>query len=208
MKKRIGSLLLAVLLVVSLVTCAAAAEPAVLSGLRLSATRLLGQTSVQVFLTEEGATNGRIEVTYDAEKLELVSVKAANESWFTSVNSEEEGLVSFAWAASDLGAEETRMFRLVFRELGSKKDSLVIGGEVTELYDSGKVLETKPSKVSIEVKEDNVSDVIIGGITSGAVAVIPSWTSTATGPRKRSPRPMRTDWSTAPTPITSLPTQP
>lgn len=153
-KRRIGSMLLAVLIVLSLCTGVFAAEPE--SGLRLTAKQTGSQIAVDVWLTSEGATNGRIVVSYDHELVTLRSAVSADRSWITSINTETEGEVAFAWAASDLPAEETCMAHLVFLPANKILDELTFEAEVTELYDSGTALTPDPAEASVTIQEKEV----------------------------------------------------
>lgn len=156
-------MLLAALIVLSLCTGVFAAEPE--SGLRLTAKQTGRQIAVDVWLTSEGATNGRIVVSYDNELVTLRSATAADRSWITSINTETEGEVSFAWVASNLPAEETCMAHLVFLPANADLDKLTFEAEVTELYDSGTVLTPDPAEASVTIQE---KDVPTGGAGSSS----------------------------------------
>lgn len=162
-------MLLAALIVLSLCTGVFAAETE--SGLRLTAKETNNQIAVDVWLTAEDATNGRIVVSYDHNLVTLLSATPANRSWITSINAETKGKVAFAWAASDLPSEETCMAHLVFQPVNLMLDALTFDAEVTELYDSGTALTPDPAEASVTIQET----VVPGG--SGSTGSTGSGTS-------------------------------
>lgn len=165
LKRKIGSLLLAALLVLSLTTGALAAGTD--TGLRLTASQSGSLVAVSAYLTADGATNGRIVVSYDPDVVTLVRAVATDSSWITSINTTEEGQVALAWAASDLDAEETCMMRILFTPVKAIPAVAIFQGEITELYDSGKDLTGRVDNLTDEVQL-TVINVPVSGSGSGS----------------------------------------
>lgn len=106
-------MILALLLVLSISSAAMASATG--ASLRVSGASHDGVVTVGVYLTAEGITNGRVEVTYDAEVSELSEVIPGDARWVVSVNSETEGKVSMAWVGSSFPAEEDCLVTLKFK---------------------------------------------------------------------------------------------
>lgn len=137
MKRRILSLFLVLLTVLSLASAAMAAETSSKSPLmELEGSGDKSQASVDVYLTAQGATNGRFVLQYDPEVLTYVGAEAGSSKWVVSVDAETEGEVAFAWVGSKLTAARTRMVTVCFRALVDdyKTDVTV---KFDELYRSG-----------------------------------------------------------------------
>lgn len=153
MKKKILCILLAAVMVMSMTTGALAAgdEATEAQGLRLELTESEGTALLQVYLTAEGLTNGRLVVSYDAAKLTLAEAAVGDESWVTSLNTETAGEVGFAWAGSDLPAEETLMLTLTFSEVSEGSSAgAVYTAEVEESYNSGTAVTVEPGEAQAE----------------------------------------------------------
>lgn len=138
MKKRILSILLAMVMVVSMGTGALAADA---FGLRLDTSNGEGRIRVDAYLTAEGLTNGRIELKFDASSVMLIDVQVGDDAWITSVNRDTRGKMTFAWVGSSLEESETLMFTAVFAEV--KEDSgkgVEYTAKVKEAYDDGEVV--------------------------------------------------------------------
>ena len=133
MKKRIGSLILAMLLVLSLAANALAAG-AGSAEIILEAEQVSDKVYVTVYLTANDASNGRIAIEYDPAMLELGTV-STNSSWVTSVNRETEGKVIFAWVGSELAAKE-EMLTMMFSVKEDSFIAIAFNGEVKELYNN------------------------------------------------------------------------
>ena len=132
----IVSFLLAVVMVLTMATGAMAAEEN--QGLRLEVNYSAEGVLLKAYLTAEGLTNGRIAVEYDTDKLVLAGAEDGGENWFTSYNIATAGQVSFAWVGSDLPAEETLMFTLIFTEVEWNSGiGAVYSATVSESYQSG-----------------------------------------------------------------------
>ena len=123
MKKTFIALLLALAMVFSLTIGVSAAETTPEAELSLQVSTGKGSATVQVFLTANAATNGRLTVAYDAEALDLVEVQTSDSYAVDSINDLVDGTVSLAWVGSNLTAEKTLMLTLVFEIAeGNTKD--------------------------------------------------------------------------------------
>lgn len=146
MKKRLWKPLLALVLALSMVTVALAAPlSASVSMKSESAVDLL---SVSVDVTAEGATNGKLTVTYDPAHLILVNA-AAPGAGMVSVNSQTEGTVSLAWVGSDLPAGEATVAILNFMPTGTDWSDTVVKTQVTELYAGSTALPACESELTL-----------------------------------------------------------
>ena len=136
--KRFASALLALILVLSLSVCAfAATEPD--ATLRISGS-VQGQTAtVQVFLTAEDVTNGKIQVCYDKNLATLVNAIPANRGALYSVNTRTAGVVTLAWIGSSYPASEVVVLTLIFQVAGN--ETFRCSAAATELYRSGTALD-------------------------------------------------------------------
>lgn len=154
LKKRLGSAILALLLVLS-VSGSAFAATGTDASLRLSGAHQSGQVTVDVYLTAEGATNGKIEVGYDANQTAFASAAACVEDWVISVNAEADALVSFAWVGTALPAEETCIATLVFDVIDSDAIWTNFSAEAAEVYASGSAVGVTGAgdEISVQVKE-------------------------------------------------------
>lgn len=185
MKKRILSILLAMVMVVSMGTGALAADA---SGLRLSISYGEEEIRVDAYLTAKELTNGRIELAFDASNVKLVSIKVGNTNWITSVNRDTKGKLSFAWVGSSLSESETLMFTAVFTEV---KDGSGAGVEYTakvkEAYNNGKVVTLTNDSAKVVGQSVTVQEPIftppanIGGST-GSTGSTGTTTETVTNP--------------------------
>lgn len=153
MKKRVLSILLAMVMVLSMGTGALAADT---SGLRLSIAYSGNEIRLDVKLTAETLTNGRIVVTYDATKVSVKDVQAGNTGWISSVNTDTAGQIGFAWVGSDLTAGETRMVRVTFSEIATRSGAgAVYSATVTESYCNGAVVTLAATESSIVGESPN-----------------------------------------------------
>ena len=154
LKKRLGSAILALLLVLS-VSGSAFAATGTDASLRLSGAHQSGQITVDVYLTAEDATNGKVEVSYDADQTAFVSAAACVEDWVVSVNAEADGLVSFAWVGTALTEEETCIATLVFNVIDSDTVWAYFSVEATEVYASGSAVGVTGAsdEISVQVKK-------------------------------------------------------
>ena len=160
MKKMIVSFLLAVVMVFAMATGAMAAEGE--QGLRLEVNYSEEGVLLNAYLTAEGLTNGRITVAYDTDKLVLAGMKDGGDDWFTSYNVATAGQVSFAWVGSDLSAEETLMFTLIFTEVEWNSGiGAVYSATVSESYKSGEpaVLEDMTDETVCEERDNPFVDI-------------------------------------------------
>lgn len=137
MKTRISAFLLAVLLLLSLIPTALAAEED--SGLQMTAILQDGTIVVQTSLTDcEAVSNGRLEITYDSEAVTFERAVPANDGWIVSINYETENVVSFAWVASALPAGTAPVAELIFTINDiAELTGTTFSGQVTELYRTG-----------------------------------------------------------------------
>lgn len=159
MKKKILCILLAAAMVMSMATGALAAGDEATGGLRLELARDGENTLLLAYLSAEGLTNGRITVSFNQGRVELVGTEAGNDAWVSSFNTRTPGEVGFAWAGSDLGSGETLMFTLSFREVKSGSfDGAVYSADVEESYVSGEAVTVEPGSAQV---------------TDGAAPVIP-----------------------------------
>lgn len=154
LKKRLGSAILALLLVLS-VSGSAFAATGTDATVRLSGTHQSGQITVYVYLTAEGATNGKVEVSYDADQAAFVSAAASVEDWIVSVNGETDALISFAWVGTALSAEEICIATLVFEVIDNDAFWTNFSAEATELYASGSAVDVTSASnaIGIQIKE-------------------------------------------------------
>lgn len=137
MTKRISSLFLAALVLLSLTVTAFAAPSVSGVGVVVGATVSGSAVTVEVSVTGAGsATNGRIEVTYDPTLYALASAEPAGLQWIASVSTAEEGKVHFAWVGSDLPSDQTSVVTLVFQANGTPS-AAVFTASVLELYQNG-----------------------------------------------------------------------
>ena len=180
MKKRFGSIVLALLLVLMISSNAAAAAS---DSVSLRVTGAVDETvvTVGVYLTAEGATNGRVEVAYDAATSELSGVVPGDSGWVVSVNDETAGLVSFAWVGSDLPVDEICLATLKFNVIGPVIHTLVLtySAQVCELYVSGTEADVETVPVS---DSQNVAVIATGGQSGGTVTPLPTPPETPSEP--------------------------
>lgn len=135
MKRKLGSFLAALVMLLTVSAPAFAAD----AGVTVDVTgALLGrQVVVQVAVTAENVTNGKLRVTYDATKAELASYTVGDDSWVVSVNTETPGVIGFAWIDSDLPASAEVMLTLWFNVTDEDASSLVFRAKVEEAFASG-----------------------------------------------------------------------
>ncbi len=113
MKKQMQALLLALVLLWTMSFGAVTAQAASAAAWRLDARGDDGVVTVQLYLENgQGITNGRVVLSYDAEKLTLSEVSAADGIGLTSLNADTDGEISLAWVGSDI--TDARMLTAVF----------------------------------------------------------------------------------------------
>lgn len=165
MKRKIVSIFLAVLMVLSLCVPASAAET---TALDLDWSQWGNNLSVDALLTAKGATNGRLVITYDPSLLTLKDVSAGDDSWIVSIDTDTAGEIAFAWVASDITNPETRLVTVDFKTKttasGYKTD---VDFEITELYDNGKAM-TRPEEETLRVTSEGISVPSKGNSGSGS----------------------------------------
>ena len=138
MKKRVCIIFLALLLLLPVMASlfAASAE----SGVALVGDLIGTTATLDVSLSDvEGATNGRITVSYDADLFTFEQAQPADPDWIVSVNSVTDGEVSFAWLGSSFDAGENPVVTMVFRANDRKTFGTFIV-TAKELYNSGEPL--------------------------------------------------------------------
>lgn len=151
MKRRLLSLLLVLLTVLSASTAAFAADDTAASpAMELAWSRDGDQVTAELYLTAPGATNGRAVITYDPAVLTLESASAADQGWITSLDIGTAGKVAFAWVDSELSAASTRMLTLALKAAGSES-STTIQAEMTELYQNQAAM-TLPESASQTIR--------------------------------------------------------
>lgn len=158
--KKLGALALCLALVVGMVPAALAAGTAQLG---LSAERTDGVTTVTVRLRgDAGATNGRVQVSYDPALVTMTDCQPGEQNWaVTSLDDglvpaldengqpvinedhtdyvyEESGVVSFAWVGSDLPADAV-VLTLTFADVEQEEpvQSVTYSAACVELYAEG-----------------------------------------------------------------------
>ena len=137
MTKRISSLFLSALLLLSLVATAFAAPSESGAGIVVDASLSGSTATVEVSATGAGgATNGRIVVTYDPSLYTYLSAEPADPAWIVSINTSEEGKVSFAWVGSVLPSGQAAVVTLTFQAVGAPK-AAAFTASAEELYQSG-----------------------------------------------------------------------
>lgn len=144
MRKRAIKPLLALVMALAMTTAALAAPMGTAVSLKSEAA--VDLLSVTVDLTAEGATNGKLTVTYDPTHLILVNA-ACTGAGASSVNTQTEGVVDVAWVGSDLPSGEAAVAILNFAPAGTDWSSTVVKAEVTELYASGTPLDPCESEI-------------------------------------------------------------
>lgn len=141
MTKRISSLFLAALVMLSLATTAFAAPSVSGVGIVVDRSGSGSTVTVTVSLTDAaGATNGRIELEYDPSLYTISGsdVEPANSQWITSVNLTESGKVYFAWIASVLPSEKTPLVTMKFHVIDTSGSAGTVGAfsaTAEELYE-------------------------------------------------------------------------
>lgn len=154
MKKRVLSILLAMVMVLSMGTGALAAGT---SGLRLNLTYSGNEICLDVNLTAETLTNGRIVVTYDADKVSVKNVQVGSTEWISSVNTDTAGQIGFAWVGSDLTADATCMVSVTFTEVSARSGAgAVYAATVMESYCDGAVVTLDTTEHSVVGKSTYV----------------------------------------------------
>lgn len=132
MKRRIITMLLVLVMVLSMATAVSAAGTDGSAALGLKLTKADGEAVVTVTLQGcEGVTNGRFSVDYDADVLTLVGVEVSDAYAMSSVNDETAGTVWLAWVGSDLTAERTLMLTLYFT---AAEDTVTVSAESDGIY--------------------------------------------------------------------------
>ena len=134
MKTRIRSFIMAMLLVLSMTatTLAAGTDSAV--SIDLQAEQLTDLIVLNVNLTAEHITNGRVVINYDAQQVKLERVNDVDKC-VTSVNDTVSGELAVAWVGGNFSGT-VNAFKVVFRLVG---DDEIVGfdGEIVELYSNG-----------------------------------------------------------------------
>ncbi len=165
MKRKIVSILLVSLMVLSLCVPASAAEDA---GLELDWTERGSYLAVDALIEAQGVTNGRIVITYDPSLLTLTGVSAGDSRWVVSIDDTTPGEVAFAWVGSNLPAEPEEVVTVEFRKaLVTEGFETEINFEVTELYRNGDKLET-PDDETLEITANGIIVPSPGGNGSGS----------------------------------------
>lgn len=152
LKKRTCTFLLAVLLLLSLVPAALAANGG--DGLQLAPSRQEDAIVVRASLVGcAGVTNGRLAVTYDPEVVTFERATPADGGCISSVNAEAEDSVSFAWIASNLPEDEAAVVDLVFSVNDpSREATATFEGIVSEIYQSGTPVTLSADAAQAETK--------------------------------------------------------
>lgn len=126
---------MAMLLVLSLTVTTLAAGTDAAASIDLTAERQSDRLTINVCLSAEKATNGRLVVKYDAETLALVDYSDVNVG-LASVNTEKNGEVSFAWVGSNI-TDSVEVLTLVFQYKNHGETNSIFTGTVVELYSNG-----------------------------------------------------------------------
>ena len=183
MKKRILSILLAVVMALSVGTGALAANT---SGVQLDLSYSGNEIRLDVYLTAGTLTNGRIVVTYDAAKVCVKAAQAGSAGWVSSVNTDTAGQVGFAWVGSNLTAEKIHMVRVTFTEVSAQSGAgAVYTATVTESYCNGRVVTLDVPENSTVGNSTNVnvpSDIPDGGPSEETKPSEPASTVTTKNP--------------------------
>lgn len=147
MKTRIQALLLVLVLLCTMTTGVFAAEGDAAPQLSVQAGFEAGVTAVDVLLQNAGGvTNGKVTLTYDSALVTLTGTKAADGFGAVSVNTEAEGVVSFAWVGSNIPAEDTLLLTLYFSDA---KGDVTYTAEATEVYASGEKVAVAPGSATV-----------------------------------------------------------
>ncbi len=165
---------MALFLVLSVSTGAYAAETGKLS---IKAANVGGENVVEVSLMAEGATNGKVVVGYDADLVALAECEVGDIDWVYSVNAEEPGVISLAWAGSEMTAEKTCLLTLTFSVVVEEAAVATYSAEIVELYDSGEAMSAgSPVESNIWINGGGtiVPDVPVTPPTEPEVPVEPS----------------------------------
>lgn len=166
MNKRIGSIIIAVLLVLSMSVNVMAAGTNATPNLDVDMNRLSNWVFFNADFEGVEATNGRICINYDADLLTYIGYETEGR-WVTSVNADTEGEVWFAWAGREYGYGDHTL-KLTFQLNGAVNAELVITSEMTELYNDGEKLESTEEylidEASLNVSYDGSTQVPGGEI--------------------------------------------
>lgn len=150
MKKQIGALLLAVILVLTMTTGALAAPAG--TELTLAAEYKAGVTVVSLSVKgAEGVTNGRVSVSYDPKLVTLTANEVAVSCGSASVNQESAGTASLAWVGSQLTGEETLVWKLTFQAVEGASQNVTYRAAADELYAGENKLEAAPAVATVTV---------------------------------------------------------
>lgn len=132
MKRRIITMLLVLVMVLSMTMAVSAAGTDGSAALGLQLTKADGEAVLAVTVQGcEGVTNGRFHVDYDPAELTLVSVEVSGAYAMSSVNDETAGTVWLAWVGSELTADKTLMLTLYFT---AAADSVTVTAESDGIY--------------------------------------------------------------------------
>lgn len=151
MKKRMQVLLLALVLLWSVSIGAVTAQAAPAAAWRVEADGSDGVVTVRLYLENgQGVTNGRVALAYDAAKLTLTEVRAADGMGLTSLNNQSVGEISLAWVGSDISAEDALMLTAYFS--GDGTDAVITaqtkeawsGTEKTEIAADSQTVRMNP----------------------------------------------------------------
>ena len=192
MKKQIGALLLAVILVLTMTTGAFAAPAG--TELTLAADYKADVTVVSLSMKgAEGVTNGQVSISYDPKLVTLTANEVAVSCGSASVNRETAGTASLAWVGSQLTEEETLVWKLTFQAVEGATQNVTYRAAAAELYVGETKLEAAPAAVTVTVNpftdidghwaEDDILKAYHAGLFKGM-------TSTTFGPEGKLNRAM------------------
>lgn len=181
MKRRILAMLLTLVMVFAMATCAFATESGTDASAALSLEVTPGEDSavVSVYLQGcNGVTNGRFSVSYDADAMTLVSAETSDAYAMSSVNDQTAGTVSLAWVNSQLTADKTLMLTLTFQvdptlmedvTFTAQNEQAYAGSTAVEVADGSAVLAFVPENPFVDIAGHWAEDEIILAYNAGLV---------------------------------------
>lgn len=164
MKQTIISVFLVVLMVLSLCVPASADTP---TALELEWDERGSNLTVDALLTADGATNGRLVITYDPSLLTLRNVSAGDDRWIVSIDTDTAGEIAFAWVASKITKPQTELVTVDFStRLTSSSYDTTVKFELTELYNGSDALDL--DEQTLEITAGGIIAPTPGGSGSGS----------------------------------------
>ena len=161
MKKTIGMVIFCMMLLLNCLTVMAAETDPIVGNMTVDGTNV---TVVMSGTAEWALTNGKVQVTYDTAKYELVSAEAGEilAEGIVDINQDTPGVVSLAWAMVEAVTleEETPILvvKLTLKDIDAEK--VEVGVVLAEMYDAeGEVEAMEPEyQLEVELEKEPESD--------------------------------------------------